>query len=417
MRICTIFCCRMVLSLLAFLSVTDMFAQWSQWRGPLRDGICKEVNLLKVWPAEGPRLAWSVDTVGDGFSSTAIQNGMAFTTGKRDSVEIITALDLNGNVKWQKVFGRAFLEDEWPQSRSTPTIYENKVYAVSVLGDIACFDSEGGNLEWKIQAFEEFKSAGYNIPAHGIAESPLVVEDKLIFTPSGQSTSMVALNRLTGETIWKTVSLADTTGYTSPVLFTVNNKTAIFTSMKINDIIVDYNTGDILWKDKHISGLIPVVHNNQIYYTGEYKKGGTLCSWNDELNKRYLIWQDTVSANSIGGAVLYRDKLFVPGNSKGIMCIDYKTGEVLFHYKDINYCTLLIADDMLYAYEDRNGKVSLFKMNEDSLELVSSFKITSGNGPRIAHMAISNGLLFIRHGNVLMAYDLKQQSNATSSVY
>jgi len=88
----------------------------------MRDGVSKEVNLLKVWPAEGPKLVWSVDTVGDGFSSTAIQDQMVYTTGKRDSVEILTALDLKGNVIWQKVFGLASQEKEWPQSRCTPTV-------------------------------------------------------------------------------------------------------------------------------------------------------------------------------------------------------------------------------------------------------------------------------------------------------
>jgi hypothetical protein len=73
-----------------------------------------------------------VDTVGDGFSTTAIQNNMVYTTGKRDSVEILTALDLQGNLKWQKIYGRASKEKDWPQARCTPTVYKNKVYAVSV---------------------------------------------------------------------------------------------------------------------------------------------------------------------------------------------------------------------------------------------------------------------------------------------
>ncbi len=408
---------QIAICFLLLITVTDFYAQWPQWRGPMRDGICKDGNLLKVWPAEGPRMVWSVNTVGDGFSSTAIQDSTVYTTGKRDSVEILTALDMKGNVKWQKEFGRASSLQDWPQSRSTPTVYENKVYAVSVCGDMACFDTKSGNIDWKMKAFEEFKSVGYNMEAHGIAESPLVIDDRIILTPCGQQTSVIALDRLTGKIIWMTESLDDTTGYTSPVLFTVNNKTVIFTSMQAKDIIVDYSTGDILWKDEHISGCIPLVSGNQIYYTGEYQKGGTLCSWDSELKKRSMVWQDTVSANMIGGAVLYKDKIFVPGNARGIMCIDMKTGNVISHHNGINYCTLMVADEMLYAYEDRTGKVCLFQISEDNFKLVSSFRVTSGNGPRIAHMAIANGLLFIRHGNVLMAYDLKQQSNTTSLVY
>jgi len=259
-------------------------------------------------------------------------------------------------------------------------------------------------------AFEKFDGKGYNLQAGGIAESPLVIDDKLIITPCGHTTTMVALNRFTGKTIWESESVYDTTAFTSPVLFPVKNKKTIFTSTKKNDIIVDYNTGNIIWKDKNISGFIPVVNNNQIYFTGVYKKGGTLCSWNDELNKRSVLWKDTVSANQIGGAVLLKDKIIVSGNSRGLLCLDLKTGKILSHYDRISYCNLIVAEDMVYCYEDKSGKVFLFKLDGNNIQLVSSFKVTSGTGPRVAHMAIANGLLFIRHGKVLMAYDLKQRS-------
>ena len=276
---------RLIICLFCYLSVQNTYAQWPQWRGPMRDGISPENNLLKTWPADGPKLLWKVDTIGDGFSSTAIQNNMVFTTGKRDSMEIITAFDLKGNLKWQKIFGRASKEKEWPQSRCTPTVYKNKVYAYSVYGDIACFDSETGKLEWKMTAFENFEGQGYN--TSGIAESPLIVDDKLIITPAGKRTTMVALNRLTGKTIWTSESIDDTTAFTSPVLFPVKNKKVIFMSTKKYGLLVDSNTGKIIWKEKDFSGdpLIPLICNNQVYFPGAYKKGGKFCSWDEGLNK------------------------------------------------------------------------------------------------------------------------------------
>lgn len=399
---------QVLIGVICFFAASNAFAQWPQWRGLNRDGICTETNLLKVWPDEGPMLLWSVDKLGDGFSSTAIQDQMVYTIGKSDSVEILTAMDLNGNVKWQKPFGRASKEKDWPQSRSTPTVYKNKVYAVSVMGDIACFDCKSGDIDWKMPAFQTFEGKGYNGSVDGIAESPLVFDDKMIITPCGNSTTMVALNRRTGETIWTTESIKDTAGFNSPVLISSNYKKAIFTSTKNYDLIVDYNTGKIIWKDKTLSGMIPQVINDQIYFTGAYKKGGTLCSWNADWSNRTALWKDTVSANQIGGAVLLDDKIVVPGNSKGIFCIDTNTGTTLSYNDKINYCTLLVADHMLYCYEDKTGKLGLLKMNGNNLELVSSFKITLGKGPRISHLSISDGLLIVRRGEVLMAYDIKQ---------
>lgn len=121
-------------------------------------------------------------------------------------------------------------------------------------------------------------------------------------------------------------------------------------------------------------------------------------------------WQDTVGANVLGGAILLNNKIIVSGNSRGLLCLDVNTGKILSHYDRISYCTMIVADNMIYSYEDRTGKVSLLRMNGNNFELVSSFKVTEGAGPRIAHMSLANGLLFIRHGKVLMAYDLKKQS-------
>ena len=404
---------HLAISLIFIMSATVVSAQWPQWRGPLRDGISRETNLLKVWPAEGPRLVWSVDTLGDGFSSTAIQDEMVYTIGKRDSVEILTALDIRGNLKWQKVFGRACLEKEWPQSRTTPTVYKNKVYAVSTYGDVACFDSKSGKIDWRMPAFEKFWGKGYDSLVQGIAESPLVIDDKLIITPCGKRTTMVAMNRLTGKTIWESESINDTVAFTSPVLLSVKNKQVIFTSTKKNDLIVDCSNGKIIWKEKNASGLnpfVPLVYNNKVYFPGPYKKGGAFCSWDDQLSKKSVIWQDTVSANPLGGAVLMNNKIIVSGNNRGLVCLDMNSGKLLSHYDRISYSNLLVADNMLYCYEDRTGKVFLFRINGINFELVSSFKINAGTGPRIAHMSIANGLLFIRHGKVLMAYDLKQRA-------
>ena len=400
--------------LFCLLLVNSTFAQWPQWRGLKRDGICTETNLLKVWPEEGPRLAWSVNTVGDGFSSTAIQNKMIYTIGKRDSVEILTAMDLNGTVKWQKPFGRASQDKEWPQSRTTPTVYKNKVYAISVLGDVACFDCKSGNIDWEMAAFEKFNKQGYNLILDGVSgnitESPLIIDDKLIITPCGNTTTMVALNRLTGETIWKSESLNDTTSYASPVLIQMkNNEKTIFTSTRKYDIVVDSQTGKIIWKDEHFAGTIPLVNKNQIFSTGEFRQYGTLCSWNEDWTKRTVIWKDSVNANFMGGAVLFHDMIVLSGSEKCIFCLDPSTGEVLSQHYKMNSCNLLVADNMLYSYEDKMGRVSLFKMNGNNLELVSSFKIELGKGPRLAHLAIAEGILYIRRGEVLMAYDIQQR--------
>jgi len=128
---------RMIATVIGCLMLQSLCAQWPQFRGPMRNGICSESKLLKEWPEYGPKLLWSADTIGDGFASAVIQNNIVYTSGKKDSVEFLTALDMNGKLLWQQPIGRASTKDWWPQGRSTPTIYKNKFYAISVLGVIA----------------------------------------------------------------------------------------------------------------------------------------------------------------------------------------------------------------------------------------------------------------------------------------
>jgi outer membrane protein assembly factor BamB len=382
----------------------NLFSQWPQWRGPTRDGISTDANLMKKWPADGPLLKWSVDAVGDGFSSAAIYNQVVFTQGKKDSLEVLTAIDLNGKVIWQKEIGRAMQSGEWQQSRSTPTYYKDKIYALTSLGDIACFDAMTGKTRWKMKAFENF---GGNWET--TAESPMLIDDKVLLTPCGYQTTMVALDYLTGKTIWRTESLSDSNYFASPVVIKGKNRNYVFQSSKLYDFIVDPNTGKIIWKENRVGGnMVSQVFRNQIYFPGDGSKGGSLCKWNEELNKRTVLWSDTIKALVISGAAIVNDKVVVSGLPRGIVCIDLNTGKLIARYNRMRTCNFLVAGNQLYCYEDGTARVYLFNVTEKGFELVSSFKTASGTGPSIAHMSISNGLLFIRHGTYLMAYNLRE---------
>lgn len=390
-------------TLFLLLITSNMYSQWPQWRGPARNGISSETNLLKKWPAEGPGLQWSVNSVGDGFSSATINNQIVYTQGKKDSVEVLTAIDITGKIKWQQPIGRALESGEWQQSRSTPAFYKNKIYALSAKGDFACFDAASGKTLWKMKAFDKFGGTWQTT-----AESPLVTDDKVFLTPCGYQTTMVALDYMTGNTIWRTEALNDSCGFSSPVLIKGNNRNYLLQSSQQYDFIVDPNTGKIIWKEKRVGeNMVSQVVNDQVYFPGGGFKGGSLCKWNEELNKRTVLWSDTIKALVISGAAFVNDKIVVSGLPRGIACIDMKTGELISRYNRMRTCNFLVAGNQLYCYEDGTARVYLFNVTEKGFELVSSFKTAFGTGPSIAHMSISNGLLIIRHGTYLMAYNVR----------
>jgi outer membrane protein assembly factor BamB len=397
-------------ALIACLFIHQLInAQWPQWRGQFRDGTSSETNLLKTWPPYGPKLIWTSDTLGDGFSSAIIQDKVIYATGKRDTVEIMTALDMNGNLIWQKKIGKASKED-WPQSRSTPTFYKGKLYSVTVLGEIACMDSKTGALDWKISIPKNFGGVSYGGDKE-FCESSLVVDDKVIISPCGKNTTLAALNYATGETVWTTESLADTNGFVSPVLIQGKDIKLIVTSTRKHILAVDVNTGKIVWNEKTSSSYdyIPLPIDKKVYFSNS-RGNGKLLNIGDDLNSFTFQWYDTVKVSSMAGTVRIGNHIYGSFlNKKGLFCLDLETGKIVSINKEISYAIPIVADGMLYAYEAQSCRVCLIKPNGDNTDLISSFKTKSGKGPNIAHLSMAEGTLFVRHGKSLMAYDVKQQ--------
>jgi outer membrane protein assembly factor BamB len=235
-----------------------------------------------------------------------------------------------------------------------------------------------------------------------------VAEDKVIITPGGINTMIAALNNATGETLWKSESIEDTSAFISPLLIQIAEKKQIVTGTKKHIVAVDFNTGKIVWKEKSSSnGFVPLPYHHEIYFP-KLGGDGKMVSISNDQNKCIFKWNDTMKVNSLGGGVRIGNRIYgALGKSKGLFCLDWETGKTLSVNKDVSYAHFIVADSMIYGYEG-NGRIVLVKPKGDNTELVSSFKIKQGKGQHLAHMSIGNGLLFIRHGKYLMAYDVNQ---------
>ena len=122
------------------LPLTLKSQQNAQWRGPNRNGVYQESGLLKSWPEAGPVMLWSHEDLGKGFSSASVTNKIIYVTGRKDSIEYLTALDLNGNRLWQIPYGLG-VRKSYPGTRCTPTVEENKIYLISGRGEVVCVDA------------------------------------------------------------------------------------------------------------------------------------------------------------------------------------------------------------------------------------------------------------------------------------
>ena len=197
----------------------DPDSSWPQFHGSKRDNISDEIGLLKKWPDKGPPLLWTADGLGHGFSSLSIAAGRVYTAGNIEKDTVITALDLNGNVLWRAVNGRAWTRDKYyPGARSTPTIDGNRVYHRSPLGNIICLEAETGDIVWELDILNK---VGSKNSTWALAESLLIDGDHVISCPGGPETCMVALDKNTGEVVWKATSKGSLT-YADGMFYTLS---------------------------------------------------------------------------------------------------------------------------------------------------------------------------------------------------
>jgi outer membrane protein assembly factor BamB len=389
-------------------------ADYPQWRGINRNGISEEKGLLKTWPEGGPKLIWSATGIGAGFSSPSIAKGFIYVTGTKNNKESLIALDLKGNIKWTTEYGNAFTQS-FPDARTTPTVDGKNIYVISGTGDVVCFDL-AGKIIWSVPALQQFEG---KFGGWGTAESPLVVDDTVIYTPCGPKTTVVALNKTTGKTVWASESLNDHSGYVGPILAKIGNKKQIITVTGGNVIGVDATNGKIDWtvanKDISSPGDInctsPIYYNGGVFVTSGYNDAGALIKISDDGTQATVGWVNPALDTHHGGVVLVDGYLYgsnwINNGQGNWVCLDWNSGKTMYETKWNNKGSIISAEGMLYCYEEQNGTLGLVKASPDGFNVISSFKITQGSGAHWAHPVISNGVLYMRHGDILMAYDIK----------
>jgi outer membrane protein assembly factor BamB len=395
----------------------------SEWREENRTGVSAETGLLKSWPAAGPTLLWSNLQLTKGYSSVTFGNNLIYTTGIKGDMDMLFALDMSGNLMWQTAIGRAWNES-YPESRCTPTVEGNRVYASSGFGDLACIDGITGKIIWSYKASELNKGTYGD---WGIAEAPLIDGDKLYFSPGGPETMTIALKKSTGELIWKSGSLNDKPGYVSPILVSYAGIKMIINVSMGNVFAVDASNGDILWKVPHeqsvdpdmrkwelIKCTTPLYKDGMVYVTGGYDTGGMMVKMAADGKSAKVAWTDQLLDDHHGGVVLVNGCIYgsnwVNNGTGNWCCIDWNTGEKKWEQRWNCKGSIIAAEDMLYIYDEKNGNVGLVKATPEKFDLVSSFKVSLGSsGPFWAHPVIHNGVLYLRHSNALMAYDIKEK--------
>jgi outer membrane protein assembly factor BamB len=376
--------------------------------------------LLKAWPEGGPSRIWEATGIGEGWSTVAIVGNRIYTTGAIDGDCVITALDMEGKKVWTRRNGAPW-EGSYPGTRSTPTITDDGLlYHESGIGNLACLKADSGEVVWSTNILEQFN--GRNI-MWGLAESPLVVDEWVIATPGGEEVSMVALDRKTGNVVWKCTGAGDKPGYASPILIEHEGLKQIVTAMSDSIVGVRASDGKLLWQYPHKVYMdenitTPIFHDGFLIVSGCVRKGTTSLQLHVSGDECSVTkhWHNKTLDNKQGGIVLHDGRLYgyaeSQNRSEPWMCIDFESGETIYQsapvkssYRYKNGC-LTYADGMFYLFAD-NGNMVLAKPTETGFDVKGRLKIEDpGRRPTWAHPVVFGGRLYIRYGDRLGVYNV-----------
>ena len=393
------------------------------WRGANRDGVYNEQGLLKSWSADGPQLLWETLDAGKGYSSPVVAGDRIYLTGLSEDGdrEVFSAYSLEGKQIYRTTYGSPWT-DSYSDSRTTPAIVGNRAYVISGMGEVACIHVPDGKLLWTVSGEQEF---GRKQGRWGTSESPLVVDGKVIYTPGGSQTAMVAIDAATGKTVWQSETFDEMSAYVSPLLISHGGKQQIVGMTSGHVFGVNPNNGNIEWafddfsKGKKpeqggkISTNTPLFKDGRIFVCNGYNDKSFMLELSDDASSVKLLWRNDVLDTHIGGFVLVDGTIYGStwiNNGQGKWAaVDWSTGETKY---DMAWSggkskgAVISADNMLYCYDERRGTIGLVNANPEKFDVVSEFRITKGDGPHWAHPVICNSVLYVRHGTALMAYKI-----------
>lgn len=380
------------------------------WRGPNRDGIYPDKNLLRVWPEGGPTLLWSFDGLGSGHSSFGIGEGRLFTTGMPDTIGVLYSFDLKGKLLWKKEYGLEWFTN-YTGPRATPTVVGKLVYLESGQGVVYCFDAISGAIKWSVNLLEKFGAENIQ---WGMTESLLVDGDRIICTPGGKENNVVALNRFTGETIWTSKGFGEPAAYCSPVIVTHNNTRLIVTMTATSVIGLDAETGELYWRFEQqqknkIHANTPVYANGMIFCSsasGDQNSGILALKLSADGKQAEQLWRNEKFQNLMGGIIIKDGTIYGSAYRKNDWyALNSETGQEKIISGDFGGGVIIYADGLFYCYSEK-GQLALVDMNPEHFTIKSKFDISQGTGEHWAHPVIHDRRLYLRHGNSLMVYNI-----------
>ena len=293
--------------------------------------------------------------------------------------------------------------------RGTPTVDGPRLYVEGGNGDVACLDSATGKTIWHVNLKADF---GGNVPGWGYSESPLIVNEMVVVTPGGKAGTLLALDKLTGKTLWQSAGVTEGAHYSSPVVAEIDGIQQIVQFANQSVFGVSLDEGKPLWRytapaNGTANCCSPIIDDNLVYASSAYGTGGGLA--------KILTAGSTQSAEQVyfekklachhGGVVKVGDYLYSAGGGP-LVCMEFKTGDIKWQSRSVGKGSLCVADGMLYILSEGHA-VAMAEATPEQYREHGRFKIEPHGKPAWAHPVVTGGRLYLRDQQSLTAYDVR----------
>lgn len=386
-------------------------ATWPQFLGPDRNNRSRETGLMAQWPKDGPTLLKTIKGVGIAFSNISIADNVVYTMGNIGEREYVLAFNLDsGENIWKFDNAAAYHNGYGDGPRGTPTIDGDMLYALGGTGELVCLDRKTGSKVWQKNVLKEF---GSGVPGWGICESVLLDGDRLICTPGGKGATLVALDKKTGDVIWKAaVPQNDRTGYASPIIVEVGGVRQYVQFTGNGTIGIRADDGKFMWRDDSSANgtancAAAVAADGMVFTSSGYGKGGSmveLTSSGGETTCQFA-WHTNELKVHHGGMVLFEGHIY--GTGDNLTCVELKTGTVKWKDRSVGKGSVTFADGKLFVRSE-GGPVALVAATPTEYKELGRFNQPErSNKPAWPYPVVAGGKLYLRDLDNLFIYDVK----------
>lgn len=358
-------------------------------------------------------MLWRIDGLGEGYGAVSVADGSLYVQGTRGGRSLVFALDAaDGSVRWERELGSRLRDSRGNGPRGTPTVAGDSLYALTGTGDLARVRLSDGRVAWQRNILRDF---GQRNISWGISESPLIEGDWVVVMPGGDGGAIAALDRETGATVWTSSGLTDRAGYSSLIAVDLEAGgeplRAIVGFTARAGVGVRASDGELLWHyrepaNRTANAATPIYADGLVFYTSDYGTGGgalRVRAAGDNVSTAEAWFQSRLR-NHHGGVVLHEGHLYGFFGS-ALACVDFETGETLWRDRSVGKGSLTLADGKLFLLGERH-LAGLAEATPDRYRELGRFDVDNRGRPSWAHPVVSNGVLYIRNWDELLAYDV-----------